>query len=90
MPGGFGTFDEVFEALTLVQTRKVRSFPIVLFGSAFWAPLEDWLHNRVLAEGYVGEADLRLLQVTDDPQEAVSLVTGSGPDAAGADATTMS
>lgn len=90
MPGGFGTFDEVFEALTLVQTHKVRSFPIVLFGSDFWAPLQDWFRSRVLADGYVGEVDLGLLQVTDDPREAVALVTGCGPDASGADAAAMS
>lgn len=90
MPGGFGTFDEVFEALTLVQTHKVRSFPIVLFGSRFWAPLQEWLRGEVLADGYLGEADLGLLQVTDDPQQAVALVTGSGPDVVGADATAMS
>jgi len=90
MPGGFGTLDEVFESITLVQTRKVRSFPIVLFGSEFWAPLQDWLRQRVLEAGYLGEADLSLLQVTDDPQEAVALVTSSGLESTGDAATTMS
>lgn len=90
MPGGFGTFDEVFEALTLVQTHKVRSFPIVLFGSRFWAPLQGWLREQVLAAGYLGEADLGLFQVTDDPQQAVALVTAAGPEPTGADASAMS
>lgn len=90
MPGGFGTLDEVFEALTLVQTHKVRSFPIVLFGSEFWAPLQEWLRARVLAEGYLAQADLGLLTVTDDPAEAVALVTAAGPEPTGADATAMS
>ncbi len=79
MPGGFGTFDEVFEALTLVQTRKVTSFPIVLFGSAFWTPLLDWLQDGVLASAYIAPGDLTLLQLTDDPEEAVALATGPGP-----------
>ena len=71
MPGGFGTFDEVFEALTLVQTRKVTSFPIVLFGTTFWTPLLGWLNEQVLGSGYVSTDDLRLTQLTDDPDEAV-------------------
>lgn len=79
MPGGFGTFDEVFEALTLVQTRKVRSFPIVLFGRTFWSPLLDWVGDHVLAEGYVSPGDRELLQLTDDPDEAVALVTAGEP-----------
>ena len=79
MPGGFGTFDEVFEALTLVQTRKVTSFPIVLYGSAFWNPLLAWLHESVLGTRYVAEEDLELLQLCDDPDEAVAIVTGPGP-----------
>ena len=79
MPGGFGTFDEVFEALTLVQTRKVRSFPIVLFGREFWTPLLDWASEHVLADGYVGAADLKLVELTDDPDEAVRLATASHP-----------
>jgi uncharacterized protein (TIGR00730 family) len=79
MPGGFGTFDEVFEALTLVQTRKVTSFPIVLYNSAFWNPLLGWLTDGVLGSGYVAEPDLSLLQLCDDPDEAVAIVTGPGP-----------
>jgi len=79
MPGGFGTFDEAFEALTLVQTRKVRSFPIVLFGQDFWAPLLDWMDQHVMAGGYISEIDRRLIQLTDDPDEAVAMVTSSHP-----------
>ncbi|MFT4110573.1 TIGR00730 family Rossman fold protein [Propionicimonas sp.] len=79
MPGGLGTLDEVFEAVTLVQTRKVTSFPIVLFGSAFWTPLLAWLQDRVLTDGYVGSGDLDLFQLADDPDEAVALVTSPGP-----------
>ncbi len=73
-PGGFGTFDELFEALTLVQTGKVTSFPVVLMGSAYWGGLIDWLRDHVLAEGKIGAKDLALLHVTDDVEEAVRLV----------------
>ncbi|MFT3971660.1 MAG: TIGR00730 family Rossman fold protein [Micropruina sp.] len=78
MPGGFGTLDELFEALTLVQTRKVTSFPIVLYGTAFWQPLLDWIRSSVLAGGYVSEVDLDLLMVTDDVEEAIRWATGAG------------
>jgi uncharacterized protein (TIGR00730 family) len=90
MPGGFGTFDEVFEALTLVQTRKVSSFPIVLFDSAFWQPLLGWLTDSVLGNAYVSPQDLDLLQLTDDPDEAVALVTGPGPQPRSATSATVS
>ncbi len=79
MPGGFGTFDEVFEAITLVQTRKVTSFPIVLFGSDFWTPLLGWLDDKVLGSGYISVQDQDLMKLTDDPDEAVALVTSPGP-----------
>jgi len=75
MPGGFGTFDEVFEALTLVQTRKVTSFPIVLMGSDYWRGLLDWLRDTVLAERKIHAVDLDLLQVTDDVDQAVKIMT---------------
>ena len=75
LPGGFGTFDELFEAITLVQTRKVTSFPIVLVGTDYWTGLVDWLRGTVLAHGAVSERDLDLVQLTDDPHEAVRLVT---------------
>ncbi|NMD45461.1 MAG: TIGR00730 family Rossman fold protein [Propionibacterium sp.] len=79
MPGGFGTFDELFEALTLVQTRKVTSFPIVLFGTAFWSPLLDWIRGAVLANGYISEVDLDLLTITDSVDEAISWVSAPQP-----------
>ncbi|MET8683511.1 TIGR00730 family Rossman fold protein [Streptomyces sp. NPDC004732] len=75
LPGGLGTLDELFEALTLVQTRKVTRFPIVLFGSQYWGGLIDWLKNTVIAQGKASEADLLLFHVTDDVEEAISLVT---------------
>jgi uncharacterized protein (TIGR00730 family) len=73
-PGGFGTLDEFFEALTLIQTGKVLNFPVVLFGSEFWEGLLDWIRERVLAERMISPEDLDLLQVTDDPSEAVEIV----------------
>lgn len=75
MPGGFGTFDELFEALTLVQTGKVEHFPIVLFGSDYWTGQLAWLKEQVLSEGYINESDLKLLSITDDIDEAVRRVT---------------
>jgi uncharacterized protein (TIGR00730 family) len=77
MPGGFGTFDELFEALTLVQTRKVTSFPVVLFGSDYWQGLLDWARGSVLAYGCIAERDLALLRVTDDVEEAVAIMHDS-------------
>ena len=74
LPGGFGTFDELFEALCLVQTRKVTSFPVVLLGHAYWDGLVDWLRSTVLAEGKIAPRDLDLFTVTDDPAEAVRIV----------------
>jgi uncharacterized protein (TIGR00730 family) len=77
LPGGFGTFDELFEALVLVQTEKVTSFPVVLLGHAYWDGLVDWLRATVLAGGKVSERDLDLFAVTDDPAEAVRLVVAA-------------
>jgi uncharacterized protein (TIGR00730 family) len=73
-PGGFGTMDEMFEALTLIQTGKVQNFPVVLFGSARWAGLLDWVRERLLAEGMVAPDDVELLHVTDDPEDAVATI----------------
>ena len=75
LPGGLGTLDELFEALTLVQTRKVTRFPIVLFGSAYWGGLVDWLRGTVVAQGKASAKDLLLFHVTDDVDEAVALVS---------------
>jgi uncharacterized protein (TIGR00730 family) len=80
LPGGLGTFDELFEALTLVQTQKVTSFPIVLIGTAYWQGLLDWLRDTVLAEGKINAADLDMLVVTDDVDEAVALMVAARED----------
>lgn len=74
LPGGFGTLDELFEALTLVQTKKVTKFPVVLFGRAYWGGLHSWLADTVAAQGKLNEAELALLHVTDDIDEVVRLV----------------
>jgi len=76
-PGGFGTADELFESLTLIQTGKVLHFPVVLVDRAFWSPLLDWVREHALPLGMVAPEDLELLFVTDDPAEAVSVVLGS-------------
>lgn len=76
LPGGFGTMDELFEAITLVQTRKVTRFPIVLLGSSFWQPLIEWVNGTLLEEGMVSERDLDIVHVVDDPAEAVRAVIG--------------
>jgi uncharacterized protein (TIGR00730 family) len=75
LPGGFGTLDELFEALTLVQTRKVTRFPIVLFGTAYWQGLIDWVRNTVVDGGKASTIDLDLVHLTDDVGEAVALMT---------------
>jgi uncharacterized protein (TIGR00730 family) len=73
-PGGFGTLDELFEALTLIQTGKIRNFPVVLFDAEFWEGLVGWLQARLLGEGMISPEDEKLLVVTDDPAEAVATV----------------
>ena len=75
LPGGFGTLDELFEAVTLVQTRKVTSFPIVLMGTEYWGGLFDWLRGAVVEAGTVSARDIDLLHLTDDVTEAVRIVT---------------
>jgi predicted Rossmann-fold nucleotide-binding protein len=74
MPGGFGTLDEMFEALTLIQTGKVFNFPVVLFGKEHWGGLVDWINERLLPEGLISAEDESLLFETDDPEETVRLV----------------
>jgi uncharacterized protein (TIGR00730 family) len=73
-PGGFGTLDELFEALTLIQTGKVQNFPVILFGRAYWQGLLDWIKGTLLAEGKISPEDLGLLIVTDDVQEACDTI----------------
>ena len=74
LPGGFGTLDELFEALTLVQTKKVTKFPVVLFGSAYWGGLVDWIRESVAASGNISPPDLGLLHVTDDVDDMIRVV----------------
>ena len=74
-PGGFGTMDELFESLTLIQTGKIGSFPVVLFDSDYWVEMLDWIRAEMLADGLVSPGDLELLRLTDDPEEAVTWVT---------------
>jgi uncharacterized protein (TIGR00730 family) len=73
-PGGYGTLDELFEALTLIQTGKVKHFPVILFGREYWSGLVNWLTRTVAAERKINPADLNLFKVTDDPAEAVAIV----------------
>ncbi|MEV0331960.1 TIGR00730 family Rossman fold protein [Nocardia sp. NPDC050717] len=76
LPGGFGTLDELFEALTLVQTRKITRFPIILFGTAYWSGLVDWLRDSMAAAGKISPEDLDLIQLTDSVDEVVAIVKG--------------
>jgi uncharacterized protein (TIGR00730 family) len=78
-PGGYGTLDELFEALTLIQTGKVHRFPVVLYGDGFWAGLVDWLNERVRADGMVEEHELGLFRLSSDPDEICDLVTAGAP-----------
>jgi hypothetical protein len=73
-PGGFGTLDELFESLLLIQTGKIRHFPVVLVGTQFWAGITTWLRERVAAEAMIAPGDLELFTVSDDPDEVVALV----------------
>jgi uncharacterized protein (TIGR00730 family) len=74
MPGGFGTLDELFESLTLIQTGKIRNFPVVLIGHAYWDGLIAWMRDVQLPAGAISQADLDLLRVTDDPREAAEII----------------
>jgi len=73
-PGGFGTMDELYESLTLIQTGKIGTFPVVLFDSDYWGEMLDWVRDEMLADGLVSAADLELLHLTDEPQEAVQRI----------------
>jgi uncharacterized protein (TIGR00730 family) len=76
-PGGFGTLDELFEALTLIQTKKIRNFPVVLYGSSYWQGMTDWIQGPVLAEAKISEEDLQRLHLTDSPAEIVEIISRS-------------
>jgi uncharacterized protein (TIGR00730 family) len=76
-PGGFGTMDELFEALTLIQTGKIRNFPVILIGTDYWGGMVDWIRARMLSEGKVSPDDMELLTVTDSPEEAVRVILAS-------------
>ena len=79
LPGGFGTLDELFEAITLVQTSKITKFPIVLVGTGYWSGLLDWIENTMVPEGNIAFGDMQLLQVVDDPAEVVQIITVGPP-----------
>lgn len=74
MPGGFGTLDEMFETLTLVQTEKVDPMPLILMGKDFWKGLIDWVKDKMLGEKYISDCDMDLMPITDDPAEAVAII----------------
>ena len=74
MPGGFGTMDELFEALTLIQTKKIKAFPLILMGSEYWQGLIDWLKNVMAKEEKILDADLDLIQIVDEPEDVVKLI----------------
>ena len=75
LPGGYGTLDEMFECLTLKQTRKMKNFPVILFGTNFWSGLVDWLENRCLEDGMISRKDMKLFTVTDSPEEVARIVS---------------
>ncbi len=73
-PGGFGTMDELFEALTLSQTEKIKPFPVVIFGWDYWGRMFEWQKDMMLGEGYIGPEDMNLFHITDDPAEAANII----------------
>jgi hypothetical protein len=83
MPGGFGTLDETFEALTLVQTQKVTRFPVILFGTRYWSGLVEWMRETVLGNGKINPADLALMRVTDDVDDAVAAIVAAEAERSG-------
>ncbi|MEU8898559.1 TIGR00730 family Rossman fold protein [Nocardia sp. NPDC048505] len=86
LPGGFGTLDELFEALTLVQTRKITRFPIILFGTKYWSGLMDWLRDSLGGSGKIAHGDLALLHVTDSVEDVVSIITNNAAEGGASDA----
>ncbi len=77
MPGGFGTLDELFEAVTLIQTQRIKPLPVVLVGVDFWSGIIDWVKSTMLAEGNISPEDLEILKITDDPNEVLEIVQSS-------------
>jgi uncharacterized protein (TIGR00730 family) len=76
-PGGYGTLDELFESLTLIQTRKIRNFPVVLFGKQYWGGMFRWIEETMLDSKYINDADYRMLRLTDSPSEVVDIIVRS-------------
>ncbi|MGD8434906.1 MAG: TIGR00730 family Rossman fold protein, partial [Syntrophobacterales bacterium] len=74
LPGGFGTLDELFEALTLIQTDRIKPFPVILVGNDYWTGLVNWIHDRLLKTGKISPEDLDLIQLVDEPHEVVAAV----------------
>ena len=74
LPGGFGTMDELFESVTLIQTHKIKRFPVILVGSTYWRGFLDWIREVVLKEGRISPSDLEIIQVMDDPAEIIKTI----------------
>jgi len=74
MPGGFGTLDELFESLTLIQTKRIKSFPVILIDSSYWKGLIDWIKRTLIKEKSISKSDLELFSLVDTPEEAVSII----------------
>ncbi|MBU4001857.1 MAG: LOG family protein, partial [Proteobacteria bacterium] len=74
MPGGFGTMDELFEVMTLIQTRRIKPFPIILVGSDYWKGLIDWIKSTLLEDKHISPADLDIIQIMDEPAEIVKFI----------------
>ena len=74
MPGGFGSMDELFESLTLIQTNRIKPFPIVLVGSEFWSGLVNWMQESLVGNGTISESDMQLFKIIDDPDEVVEYI----------------
>ena len=77
LPGGLGTLDEMFEALTLIQTGKIENFPVILVGKKYWQPLMDFIQKRLVKEGMISESDLKDMHITDSPQEVTKIIQSS-------------
>jgi len=74
MPGGFGTLDELFEAVTLIQTKRLRPFPVILMDSSYWGGLIDWIKDKLITSRHISPEDLDIMQMADDPEEVVRII----------------